>query len=78
MGGINLRNLISHGFLCTIERRWFSLTLVLIQTLDTLNGSYTEEEIDQEEHGKIHHEVVDPTNGKSSLREYEPLAIEVV
>ena len=77
MGGINLRNLISHGFLYTIERRWFSLTLVLIQTLDTLNGSYTEEEIDQEEQGKINHEAVDPTNGKSSLREYEPLAIEV-
>lgn len=35
-GGINLRNLVSHGFLSTIQRRWFSLTLVLIQTLDCL------------------------------------------
>ena len=61
IGGINLRNLISHGFLYTIERRWFSLTLVLIQTLDTLNGSYTGEEIDHEEQGNIYHEVVDPT-----------------
>eukprot|EP00584_Thalassiosira_punctigera_P005245 CAMPEP_0172540506 /NCGR_PEP_ID=MMETSP1067-20121228/11495_1 /TAXON_ID=265564 ORGANISM="Thalassiosira punctigera, Strain Tpunct2005C2" /NCGR_SAMPLE_ID=MMETSP1067 /ASSEMBLY_ACC=CAM_ASM_000444 /LENGTH=859 /DNA_ID=CAMNT_0013326375 /DNA_START=143 /DNA_END=2722 /DNA_ORIENTATION=+ len=35
-GGINIRNLVSHGFLSTIERRWFSLTLILIQTLDCL------------------------------------------
>lgn len=47
--GINLRNLVSHGFLSTIDRRWFALVVVLIQTLDhyvcttngvtTLNGS---------------------------------------
>eukprot|EP00985_Skeletonema_marinoi_P002773 scaffold1144_cov98-Skeletonema_marinoi.AAC.1 len=34
-GGINLRNLLSHGFLSTLDRRWLSLTLVLIQTLDS-------------------------------------------
>lgn len=33
--GINLRNLISHGFLSDIDRRWFALTLVLVQTLDS-------------------------------------------
>ena len=32
--GINLRNLISHGFLSSIDRRWFALVVVLIQTLD--------------------------------------------
>eukprot|EP00956_Cyclotella_meneghiniana_P003725 scaffold4540_cov66-Cyclotella_meneghiniana.AAC.2 len=48
--GINLRNLVSHGFISTIGRRWFALVVVLIQTLDhyacatngvtrTLNGS---------------------------------------
>ena len=35
VGGINLRNLLSHGFLSTLDRRWLSLTLVLIQTLDS-------------------------------------------
>lgn len=34
VGGINLRNLLSHGFLSTLDRRWLSLTLVLIQNLD--------------------------------------------
>ncbi|KAL7547687.1 hypothetical protein ACHAWF_010967 [Thalassiosira exigua] len=36
LGGINLRNMISHGFLSAIERRWLSLTLVLTSTLDHL------------------------------------------
>ena len=35
VGGINLRNLLSHGFVSTLDRRWLSLTLVLIQTLDS-------------------------------------------
>jgi hypothetical protein len=38
VGGINLRNLLSHGFLSTLNRRWLSLTLVLIQTLDSCFG----------------------------------------
>jgi len=38
VGGINLRNLLSHGFLSTLDRRWLSLTLVLIQTLDSCVG----------------------------------------
>ena len=33
-GGVNLRNLVSHGFLSAIDRRWLSLTLVLMHTLD--------------------------------------------
>lgn len=36
VGGVNLRNLLSHGFLSTLDRRWLSLTLVLIQTLDSI------------------------------------------
>jgi hypothetical protein len=35
IGGVNLRNLLSHGFLSTLHRRWLSLTLVLICTLDS-------------------------------------------
>jgi len=34
-GGINLRNLVSHGFISSIDRRWLSLTLVLIQSIDS-------------------------------------------
>ena len=36
VGALNLRNLLSHGFLSTLDRRWLSLTLVLIQTLDSI------------------------------------------
>lgn len=36
VGGLNLRNLLSHGFLSTLDRRWLSLTLVLTQTLDLI------------------------------------------
>jgi hypothetical protein len=36
--GMNLRNLISHGFLSTVQKRWFALTLVLIQTLDSYSS----------------------------------------
>jgi hypothetical protein len=31
---LNLRNVISHGFVSTVDRRWLALVLVLIQTLD--------------------------------------------
>ena len=44
-GGINLRNLLSHGFISTLDRRWFSLALVLIQTLDSV-GCDNEAKID--------------------------------
>ena len=37
--GMNLRNLISHGFLSVIDRRWFALTVVMIQTLDNIYES---------------------------------------
>ncbi len=37
--GLNLRNLVWHGFLPTIPRRWFSLSIVLTLSLDELAGS---------------------------------------
>lgn len=37
--GINLRNLLWHGFLPTIHRRWFSLSVALTLSLDELAGS---------------------------------------
>ena len=37
--GLNLRNLLWHGFLPAIPRRWFSLSVVLVLSLDELAGS---------------------------------------
>jgi len=37
--GLNLRNLVWHGFLPTIPRRWLSLSVVLTFSLDKLAGS---------------------------------------
>mmetsp|Transcript_33265 Transcript_33265/g.78553 ORF Transcript_33265/g.78553 Transcript_33265/m.78553 type:complete len:813 (+) Transcript_33265:149-2587(+) len=37
--GINLRNLLWHGFLPTIHPRWFALSVVLTLSLDELAGS---------------------------------------
>ena len=37
--GLNLRNLVWHGFLPTIPRRWLSLSMVLMLSLDKLTGS---------------------------------------
>ncbi|KAL7530215.1 hypothetical protein ACHAXR_004987 [Thalassiosira sp. AJA248-18] len=65
-GGINLRNLISHGFLSTVDRRWFALILVLIQTLDRLLESSINE-----------CEKVGGKNDSPSLTKYNPMAKEV-
>lgn len=37
--GLNLRNLVWHGFLPTIPRRWLALSVVLTLSLDELAGS---------------------------------------
>jgi len=37
--GLNLRNLVWHGFLPTIPRKWLSLSIVLTLSLDELAGS---------------------------------------
>lgn len=37
--GLNLRNLVWHGFLPTIPRRWLSLSIILTLSLDELSGS---------------------------------------
>lgn len=37
--GLNLRNLLWHGFLPTIHPRWFALSVVLVLSLDELTGS---------------------------------------
>mmetsp|Transcript_7531 Transcript_7531/g.8544 ORF Transcript_7531/g.8544 Transcript_7531/m.8544 type:complete len:819 (+) Transcript_7531:126-2582(+) len=37
--GINLRNLLWHGFLSSIHRRWFALSISLLLSLDNLTGS---------------------------------------
>ena len=62
-GGINLRNLVSHGFISSISRRWLSLTLVLIQSIDSFITTPLETE-------SVRHE-------KSSLLQYEPMARQV-
>jgi len=62
-GGINLRNLVSHGFISSIDRRWLSLTLVLIQSVDSFITTSLETE-------SVRHE-------KSSLLQYEPMARQV-
>ena len=71
LGGINLRNLVSHGFLSTIERRWLSLTLVLIQTLDSLSS--------KRDHDDVHTFTKAASNVKCklSLTTYEPMAREI-
>eukprot|EP00970_Alexandrium_tamarense_P013513 scaffold3469_cov211-Alexandrium_tamarense.AAC.2 len=68
-GGINLRNLISHGFLSQIERRWFALVLVIIQTLDSAlepddgdGTTPTQGDLDESD---------------SSLKQYDQMAAEV-
>ncbi|KAL7504365.1 hypothetical protein ACHAXN_005419 [Cyclotella atomus] len=63
MYGINLRNLISHGFLSAIDRRWFALTLVLVQTLD----SFMDHEMSQPCLSDVHHTGAD-------LRKYPSMA----
>ncbi len=42
--GINLRNLLWHGFVSCIHRRWFALSLVLILTMDELSGVTRDDE----------------------------------
>ena len=37
--GLNLRNLVWHGFLPSVPRRWLSLSIVLVLSLDELTGS---------------------------------------
>ena len=37
--GINLRNLLWHGFLPSIKRQWFALSIVLTLSMDDLAGS---------------------------------------
>jgi hypothetical protein len=39
INGLNLRNVVWHGFLPTIPRRWFALSVVLTLSLDELEGS---------------------------------------
>ena len=39
INGLNLRNVVWHGFLPTIPRRWFALSVVLALSLDELSGS---------------------------------------
>ena len=70
MGGINLRNLVSHGFLSTIDRRWLSLTLVLIETLDSFDSKTNDD---------VHTFTKAAANVdcKSSLTTYKPMAREI-
>lgn len=80
-GGINLRNLVSHGFLSQVDRRWLALTTVLIQTLDFWHDFDSDEDMG----------VGGSRNGESllnvdlaqcrntpSLRKYNALAKEVL
>ena len=87
-GGINLRNLISHGFLSTVDQRWFALTVVLIQTLEYASdfevgvndcsgmnidlSRTSEEEISQRGDDEMDRSYV-----ASSLRKYDSMANEV-
>eukprot|EP00804_Cyclotella_cryptica_P006561 CCRYP_012798-RA/>CCRYP_012798-RA protein AED:0.35 eAED:0.35 QI:0/-1/0/1/-1/1/1/0/776 len=68
MFGINLRNLISHGFLPSIDRRWLALTIVLIQTLNTSGAK---------EDFKAQTTVQTDTE-TSSLRKYELMSNEIL
>lgn len=69
--GINLRNLISHGFMSTIQRRWFALTLALIQTLDNCVRGHDDKDFSDAETTYKHAQV------STSLRTYEPMATQV-
>lgn len=40
--GINLRNLVWHGFVSSIHRRWLALSIVLIISMDKLSGTSRE------------------------------------
>ena len=62
LGGINLRNLVSHGFISSINRRWLSLTLVLIQSIDSFIATPETRSVRLE---------------RSSLLQYEPMARQV-
>lgn len=49
INGLNLRNLLWHGFLTAIPRRWLSLSVVLVLSLDELAGSCSFEVCSSEE-----------------------------
>jgi len=81
-GGLNLRNLISHGFLSTVERRWFSLCVVLIQTLESSfqRDGHTTQKSSVNEFDQGRGECNSTRGGLhslSSLTKYKPMAFQV-
>lgn len=51
--GLNLRNLLWHGFLPGIKRRWFALALVLTISIDDIAGTSSFESHASDNHGII-------------------------
>ncbi|GFH56575.1 hypothetical protein CTEN210_13051 [Chaetoceros tenuissimus] len=43
-GGLNLRNLLWHGFLSRIKRRWLALSILIVLSIDDLSASTSFEE----------------------------------
>ena len=43
-GGLNLRNLLWHGFLSRIKRRWLAISLLIVLSIDELSASSAFEE----------------------------------
>ncbi|KAL7486939.1 hypothetical protein ACHAW6_012543 [Cyclotella cf. meneghiniana] len=74
MLGINLRNLISHGFLSSIERRWLALTIVLIQTFD----SYICDGAKKDVMAEITFLPKTETPRNKSLRKYDLMSNEII
>ncbi len=79
-GGLNLRNLVSHGFLSTVERRWFSLCVVLIQTLEASYDEHNMHELSVNEFDQAQGECASrksPLDSLSPLTKYKPMACQV-
>ena len=63
--GLNLRNLVWHGFLPSISRRWLSLSIVLVLSLDELTGLSSFEKISSDANSKT----------IADMRKHEDLAL---
>ena len=71
--GLNLRNLLWHGFVCTLPRRWFSLCLLLTHNLQQLTNKKEIKPGNDKDYTKLiptpqlDTSMVYPENGFSSL-----------
>jgi hypothetical protein len=70
--GINLRNLLWHGFVSSIHRRWLALCIVLTISMDQLSGT----DIDTSQKDKMNDSNIDAETSSSlnRMRQYDNLS----